>query len=87
MKLGTRSRIAIAATVLATGALLGPAAEAGTTLPYPPPQCMEDHCDMLIQYYSDATYTVRVGEYGSEVCGYIEWGQVTEFRKGFRRYC
>jgi hypothetical protein len=83
MKLATRSRIAVAAAVLATGALLGPAAPAGATYPI----CEPDHCDTLIEYYSDATYTVRVGEYGSEVCGYVEWGQVTQYSKGFRRYC
>ncbi len=83
MKLGTRSRIAIATAVLATAPLLAAAAPAGAAYPI----CQPDHCDTLVVYYSDATYTVRVGEYGSEVCGYIEWGYRTQYAKGFRRYC
>ena len=83
MRLGARSRIALATTVLAISTLMGPATSAGAAYPI----CEPDHCDTLIMYYSDATYTVRVGEYGSEVCGYIEWGSRTQYAKGFRRYC
>lgn len=83
MTLSVRSRIALATAALASTTLLGPAAPAGAAYPI----CEPDHCDTLVVFYSDATYSVRVGEYGSEVCGYIEWGQTTQYSKGFRRYC
>jgi hypothetical protein len=83
MKLGTRSRIAIATAVLATAPLLGAAAPAGATYPI----CQPDNCDILIEYYSDATFTVRVGEYEDGPCGYVNWGEMTEYHKSFRRYC
>ena len=83
MMLATRSRIAIGAALLAAGALLGPAAPAGATYPI----CEPDHCDSVVMYYSDATYTVRVGEYADGPCGYVEWGQQTEYTKIVRRYC
>jgi hypothetical protein len=83
MKFRTRSRIAIAAAVLATGALLGPAAPATAAYPI----CMPDHCDTLVRYFSDASYSQLVGEYGSEVCGYVEWGTQTDYVRTVRRYC
>ncbi len=50
-------------------------------------QCLPDHCDFLVEYYSDATYTVRVGEFEGGPCGYIDWGQHTSFTKHFQRTC
>ncbi len=49
--------------------------------------CNPDNCDTLIEYYSDATRTVLVGEYGSEVCGYVQWGQETQYVRAIRRIC
>lgn len=83
MTLGTRSRIAIAAVVLSGGALLAPAAPATAVIT----PCTIDNCDVLTEYYSDATKTVRVGEYEDGPCGYIQWGQVTNYVKTFRRTC
>ena len=83
MTLGTRSRIAIAAAVLSGGALLAPAAPATATIT----PCTVDHCDFLIEYYSDATKTVRVGEHEDGPCGYIDWGQVTQYVSRFQRTC
>ncbi|HEX8093934.1 hypothetical protein [Jatrophihabitans sp.] len=83
MKLGARSRIVIGAAVLAAGTLLGPSAPASATYPI----CQPDTCDMLIEYYSDATFTVRVGEYEDGPCGYVNWGEMTQYSKSFRRYC
>lgn len=84
MKLGIPPRTAIAAAVLAScAALLGPSAPAGAAYPV----CQPDNCDVFIRYYSDATYTVRVGEYGTEVCGYVNWGEMTEYSTSIRRYC
>jgi hypothetical protein len=83
MKLGIRSRTAIVAAVLSTGALLAPAAPATASIT----PCTPDNCDTLFEYYSDATYTVRVGEYEDGPCGYIDSGQQTQYVRTFRRVC
>jgi hypothetical protein len=83
VKLGTRSRIAIAAAVLSGGALLAPASSSATSIP----QCVPDHCDSLIRYFSDATYTHLVGEQAGEVCGVVDWGEQTQYIKHIWRTC
>jgi hypothetical protein len=83
MKLGTRSRIAVAAAVLSTGALLGPIAPAAATYP----QCVPDHCDSVAVYYSDATYTTMVGVFGGDACGEMAWGVTSPYLKHVWRTC
>jgi hypothetical protein len=70
--------------VLAASALIGPASQAtaGGITP-----CNPDNCDTLFEYYSDATYTIRVGEYEDGPCGYIDSGQHTQYVRAFRRTC
>jgi hypothetical protein len=41
----------------------------------------------LVEYYSDATYTVRVGEFEDGPCGYVDWGQQTQYAKHYWRTC
>ena len=83
MKLGTRSRIAIATAVLATGTLVGPAGSAMATYPY----CTPGHCDTVVQYFSDATKSHIVGEYGGEVCPFAGWGVETQYMRRITIYC
>lgn len=83
MHLGTRSRIAIAAAVLSGGALLAPAAPATAVIT----PCTPDNCDTVYMYYSDSTKTVKVGEWEDGPCGYVNWGQETQYVKTFRRTC
>lgn len=83
MGLGTRSRIAVAATVLCGTALLAPATPAAAAYT----ECVPDHCDTLVEYFSDATYTYRVGERAGEICGSIEWGEITDYARYFERTC
>lgn len=83
MKLATRPRIAIAATMLAAGALLTPAtpAAAGSL-------CYVYDCDWATYYYSDASYTTIVGAHSDGVvCGPMEWGEQTSFSKGGAYRC
>lgn len=84
MMLGTRSRIAIAAAVLSSGALLAPASPAAATkVP-----CSPDYsCDTLFQYYSDSTKTYLVGEYENGPCGQVNWGQQTAYVERILRRC
>lgn len=84
MNLGTRSRIAIAATVLGAGALLAPAGPAGAIYPE---GCTADTCDMYYRYYSDSTKTVVVGEFEDGPCGQINWGVQTRYQQHFVRRC
>jgi hypothetical protein len=81
MKLATRSRIAIAATVLATGALLTPAAPAAAE------PCYLDSCDIVTEYYSDASLTTIVGEHEDGVCGYTDWGVQTPYWRTYQDRC
>jgi hypothetical protein len=64
-------------------ALLATSASAGLQ----PPPCTPDHCDSLVEYYSDATYTVRVGEFEDGPCGYVDWGRQTHYAKHYWRTC
>jgi hypothetical protein len=82
MKLGTRSRVALAAVALSSGALLAPAAPAAASSP-----CVPDHCDLLYIYYSDASLTHEVGESAHGFCGDIEQGVHTEYYRVIRRTC
>ncbi|HST50202.1 hypothetical protein [Jatrophihabitans sp.] len=83
MKLGTRSRIAIAAAVLSGGALLAPAAPATAVIT----PCNPDNCDTLYEYYSDSTKTVLVGEWEDGPCGYVNWGQETSYVRRIVKKC
>jgi hypothetical protein len=77
MKLATRPRIAIAATMLATGALLTPASPASAAQ-----YCYWENCSVITVYYSDASHTTIVGEYwmGQGVdCGWSDWGDQTVY--------
>ncbi|MEO6703750.1 MAG: hypothetical protein ABI140_17565 [Jatrophihabitantaceae bacterium] len=89
-------KLALGSAALAGLALLAPTASAVTPTKVTPaavvapatiPQCTPDNCDSLIEYYSDATYTVRVGEYEDGPCGQLDNGVHTEYYKVFRRYC
>lgn len=82
MKLGTRSRIALAAVVLSGGALLAPAGQATASSP-----CVPDHCDLLYIYYSDASLTHEVGESEHGFCADFEQGVRTEYYRVVRRTC
>jgi hypothetical protein len=75
----------VAAAVLLAGTLLVPASSAGAL--GPTPQCVPDHCQTLVEYYSDATYTTRVGEYEDGPCGSIDWGEQTSYIKRFWVTC
>jgi hypothetical protein len=83
MMLGARSRIAIAAAVLSSGALLAPASPAAATKT----PCTFQYCDTLIQYYSDSTKTYLVGEYENGPCGQVNWGQQTAYVERILRRC
>ncbi|MGI8666510.1 MAG: hypothetical protein ACR2N4_10830 [Jatrophihabitans sp.] len=77
------TRTALVAAAVTAGALLSPALPAQAGIP----QCTVDHCDVLIEYYSDATYTVRVGEYEDGPCGQVDNGVHTSYARTFRQYC
>ncbi|HEX8082004.1 MAG TPA: hypothetical protein VF557_17460 [Jatrophihabitans sp.] len=85
MRLGTRSRIAIAAAVLSSGALLAPAAPAAATK-FPCPSA-QYQCDVVNYYYSDSTKTYLVGYYQDGPCGQDIWGQETAYVERVRVYC
>ena len=74
MRLGTRPRTAIATAALSIAALLGPSTPAAAG-----EYCGPDNCDVWYTFYSDATYTVVVGEYTTEVCGSVDWGERTTY--------
>lgn len=74
MKRGTRFRIAITAAIFTLGTLLSTSSPA-TAGEY----CGADNCDVWYTFYSDATYTVVVGEFTTEVCGSVDWGERTQY--------
>jgi hypothetical protein len=84
MKLATRPRIAIAATLLAAGALLTPATPAGAAQ-----YCYWDNCGVITVYYSDANHTTIVGEYwsGGSDCGWTDWGDQTVYTGTMFYHC
>lgn len=61
--------------------------QTGSTPQTPIKQCTPDNCDTLIEYYSDATFTVRVGEFEDGPCGQLDSGMHTSYYKTFRRIC
>jgi len=79
----TRPRIALAAAALA-GALLAPATPASAFDTTP---CTVYNCDTLLMYYSDSTKTVLVGEWQDGPCGYVNWGQETNYVRQIIKKC
>jgi hypothetical protein len=66
--------MAISAAVLTIGALLSTSSPATAT-----EYCSVDTCDFWYTFYSDATYTVVVGEFTTEICGSVDWGERTQY--------
>jgi hypothetical protein len=84
MRLGTRSRIAIAAAVLSGSALLAPTNPAAALYPE---GCTPDTCDLYQRFYSDSTKTVVVGEFEDGPCGQVNWGVQTMYQVHVVRRC
>ncbi len=77
-----RTVATLAAAVLISAALSPVASASATT-----PQCVPDHCDFLLVYYTDSTYTTWVGQFEDGPCGQIDYGVRTSFVKRFQRTC
>ncbi len=78
-----RQLIKAAAAAVFAGALLVPASSADAVVQ----PCVAGHCDSVVEFWSDATHTVRVGEYEDGDCGYVNWGVQTQYVTHWWRTC